>query len=168
MEFRNKTANLNGQFQSVVQLLQKYFPQTSSDLQVRKSAESPDFIADQKIFQGIPKEAPITPKLAEEIAPSSEVATEPTPPGEAKVWKDANGRIHMGQSPPSDRESWKPEGSVSQGYKALAPKQNLNETTKPESSLIWRDEKGNVHMGSKAPEGADTKKAEDIKLTIAD
>jgi len=34
------------------------------------------------------------------------------------------------------------------------------------SSLIWTDEDGNVHMGQQAPEGAKTKKAEEIEFMI--
>ncbi len=163
--FSNGIQGLNSQFSAIERLLMKTFVQSDADLDQKRSMENPEFKSDRRVFDSIPTPGPIAP---EPEATPTVIENTPTPTqGPVKVWRDADGTVHMGQEPPEDVDTRDLKGKISQGY-YTEETMDSEETEEAESdaSLIWTDAEGNIHMGQKAPEGATTKKAEEIELMI--
>ncbi|MBN1549927.1 hypothetical protein JW979_00600 [bacterium] len=168
LEFRESRSRLLNQYLSIEKLLISDFPQTESTLKNMISPENPDYRTDQRILENIPKpEAEIIESPAPQVmTPVVTPQPSPTPFIAPKVWRDAQGNLVMGQNPPEGVETWEPRGPVSKSEMSPPPTVTSSETpTSDESvSLIWEDEDGNLHMGSSAPEGSKTKRADSIKL----
>jgi hypothetical protein len=165
--FKKRITELLDQFTTLEKMLVNKYPQSSADLAQRRAPENPEYKQDKRILETLPTPVPFaTPEVAPEVV-ATEAAVEPTS-GPVKSWRDAEGNVHFGQAPPENVSTQELKGTISQGLSTDEAQEQPEQTQLPASgsSQIWTDEEGNVHMGSEAPEGAKTKKAEDIKMMI--
>lgn len=163
-DFREKVGTLRAKFASIENLLTKKFPNSSAMMTQRKSPESPEFRKFKQLLEPkiepivnepvVMKDEPRSDDAAPADAPSNEPSNEPVTPGgtaaPSKVWRDAQGVIHMGQTPPDGVLVEEPRGSIAQGSSlplpTVPPVTTIATATPaiaPASELI-RDETGRI------------------------
>ena len=177
-QFKTQATNIKSQFNAIENLLLKDFPSSNADLAIKRSADNPDFRKDQRLLEFIPVQIPTTQTedtsqpadATGEVSQETQASQEQTP---AQVWRDENGVIHMGSSPPEGAQIVEPQGRVS--HSGTAPQDTPvpavpDQTPDPDTqakSKIWTDADGNLHMGSDAPDGIESKPVDDIPLMIS-
>ncbi len=158
-DFREKVGTQKGKFTSIETLLIKKFPNSTAMLSQRKSPENPEFRKFKQLLE--PKFQPAAAPVAEPTKPQDEPKTDAVPDPNApvepqmtaapsKVWRDAQGNIHMGQVPPDGVVVEEPRGSIAQG--SLLPPNTPAPTSTPvvtrsdvaPASQIVRDEAGRI------------------------
>ena len=159
-QFISESDKYREQFKALEKLLQVRFPQSESSLQSMMSSERPEYRQLKKLIEDIPEFEQIEETGS---ADTDQNIPSPTPSPVYKspqIFRDEQGRIVIGQS----------ETSPAPGNPSLDEqtqiKTDSNQSPEPQKSVIWQDDQGNLHMGSKAPEGAVVKNAEDIPIMI--
>ncbi|GEM_PF-5785623 len=158
-DFREKVGIQKGKFTSIENLLVKKYPNSTAMLSQRKSPENPEFRKFKQLLE--PKFQPAAAPTTEIAKPLEDskatVASDANAPvnsqmtaAPSKVWRDAQGNIHMGQEPPDGVVIEEPRGSIAQG--SLLPPNTPAPTSTPvvtrseiaPATQIVRDETGRV------------------------
>lgn len=162
--FVKSAGNLKKQLDSLYSTLKVEYPDADDDLASLMAEDNLDYVADMKAIDNIPTPVPPATPTPELNLPT---ATPTLPP--AQTWIDANGVMHMGHHPPENANIQEVKTKLSGGIGiSEPPAEDSEETTEAETakSVIWVDENGVTHMSGSAPEGVETKNADEIKLMV--